>query len=121
MDSVFSNTLIGYSISEYPVLFTDSPPVPPSERRQTHFLFFKVNFQITDLSKDGLPQVRVFIPDSMRRATVQYDEGAMVVHVKDPSLGWVARIEVVRDTPYAPQVIEVKNNRETRHGHTDLE
>ena len=106
MDSVFSSTLIGYSISEYPVLFTDSPPVPPSERRQT---------------KDGVPQVRVFIPDSMPQATVQYDEGAMVVHVKDPSLGWVARNEVVRDTPYAPQVIQVKNNRETRHGHTDLE
>ena len=121
MDSVFSRTLIGYSISEYPVLFTDSPSVPLSERRQTHFLFFKVNFQITDLSNDGLPQVRVFIPNSMPQATVQYDEGAMVVHVKDPSLGWVARIEVVRDTPYAPQVIEVKNNRETRHGHTDLE
>ena len=120
MDSVFSRTLIGYSFSEYPVLFTDSPPVPPSERRQTHFLFFKVNFQITDLSKDGLPQVRVFIPDSMPQAPI-YDEGAMVVHVKDPSLGWVARIGVVRDTPYAPQVIQVKNNRETRHGHTDLE
>ena len=120
MDIVFSSTLIGYSISEYPVLFTDSPPVPPSERGQTHFLFFKVNFQITNLSKDGLPQVRVFIPDSMPQATVQYDEGAMVVHVKDPSLG-VARNEVVRDTPYAPQVIQVKNNRETRHGHTDLE
>ena len=26
---------IGYSISEYPALFTDSPSVPPSERRQT--------------------------------------------------------------------------------------
>ena len=27
--------LIGYSTSEYPALFLDSPPVPPSERRQT--------------------------------------------------------------------------------------
>ena len=27
--------LIGYSISEYRALFIDSPPVPPSERRQT--------------------------------------------------------------------------------------
>ena len=80
-----------------------------------------MNFQITDLSKDGLPRVKVFIPDSMPKATVQYDEEAMVVHVKDPSLGWVARIEVVRDTPYAPQVIQVKNNRETRHGYTELE
>ena len=26
--------LIGYSISGYPALFTDSSPVPPSERRQ---------------------------------------------------------------------------------------
>ena len=30
-----SSALIGYSISEYPAPFTDSPPVPPSERRQT--------------------------------------------------------------------------------------
>ena len=45
----------------------------------------------------------------------------MVVHVEDPSLGWVASIEVVRDTPYVPQVIQVKNNRETRLGHTELE
>ena len=29
-------TLIDYSISEYPALFTDSPPVLPSKRRQTH-------------------------------------------------------------------------------------
>ena len=27
--------LIAYSTSEYPALFLDSPPVPPSERRQT--------------------------------------------------------------------------------------
>ena len=100
MDSVFSRTLIGYSIK---------------------LIFFKVNFQVTDLSKDGLPRVKVFIPDSMPQATVQYDKETMVVHVKDPSLGWVARIEVVRDTPYAPQVIQVKNNRETRLGHTELE
>ncbi|CAH3141282.1 unnamed protein product [Porites evermanni] len=31
----FSRALIGYSISEYPALFTDSPPVPRSERLQT--------------------------------------------------------------------------------------
>ena len=80
-----------------------------------------MNFQITDLSKDGLPRVKVFIPDSTPQATVQYDEGAMVVHVKDPSLGWVASIEVVRDTPCVPQVILVKNNRETRLGHTEME
>ena len=80
-----------------------------------------MNFQITDLSKDGLPRVKVFIPDSMPQATVQYDEAAMVIHVKDPSLGWVARIEVVCDTPYASQIIQVKNNRQTRLGHTELE
>ena len=80
-----------------------------------------MNVQITDLSKDGLPRVKVFIPDSMPQATVQYDEEAMVVHVKDPSLGWVASIEVVRDTPCVPQVILVKNNRETRLGHTEME
>ena len=80
-----------------------------------------MNSQITDLNKAGLPRVKVFIPDSMPQATVQYDEEAMVIHVKDPSLGWVARVEVVRDTPYAPQVIQVKNNRETRLGHTELE
>ena len=32
----FSRALIGYSTSGYPVLFTVLPPVPPSERRQTH-------------------------------------------------------------------------------------
>ena len=100
VDSVFSRTLIGYSIK---------------------LIFFKVNFPVTDLSKDGLPRVKVFIPDSMPQATVQYDKETMVVHVKDPSLGWVARIEVVRDTPYAPQVIQLKNTRETRPCHTELE
>ena len=35
MDSVFLRALIGYSISEYSALFFDTPPVPPSERRQT--------------------------------------------------------------------------------------
>ena len=33
-------------------------------------IFLKVNFQVTDLSKDGLPRVKVFIPDSMPQATV---------------------------------------------------
>ena len=83
-------------------------------------IFLKVNFQVTDLSKDGLPRVKVFIPNSMPQATVQYDKETMVVLLKDPSLGWVARIEVVRNTPYAPQFIQVKNNRETRLGHTEL-
>ena len=30
----FSCAVIGCSISEYPALFTDSPPVPASDRRQ---------------------------------------------------------------------------------------
>ena len=33
---VFFCTLIGYSMSEHPALFTDSLPVPPSKRHQTH-------------------------------------------------------------------------------------
>ena len=33
---VFLCALIGYSNSRYPVLFTDSPPAPPSEQRQSH-------------------------------------------------------------------------------------
>ena len=32
---MFFGSLIGSPISEYPALFTDSPPVPPSERHQT--------------------------------------------------------------------------------------
>ena len=31
----FLRALIGFSVSEYPVRFTDSSAVPPSERRQT--------------------------------------------------------------------------------------
>ena len=42
VDSVF-RVLIGYSISEYPALFTDSPPVPPSEQRQTRVLSCEQN------------------------------------------------------------------------------
>ena len=34
MDSVFRAALIDYSISEYPALFTDSPPVPPQLIKQ---------------------------------------------------------------------------------------
>ena len=122
VDSVFSRALIGYSISEYPVLFTDSPPVPMNERHQPLFSFFFLSEFPDHWPQQRRPTTgKVFIPDSMPQATVQYDEEAMVIHVKDPSLGWVARVEVVRDTPYAPQVIQVKNNRETRLGHTELE
>ena len=33
---VFLCALIGYSNLGYPVLFTDSPPAPPSEQHQSH-------------------------------------------------------------------------------------
>ena len=36
---VFSRALIGYSKSGCPVLFTVSPPIPPSERRQTRVTY----------------------------------------------------------------------------------
>ena len=47
----FLHTLIGYSISEYPALFTDSPPVPPSERRQTHVSCEQNAFPVCCLDK----------------------------------------------------------------------
>lgn len=78
-----------------------------------------MDYEITDISKDGTPLVKVFIPDSMPRATVKYDQNSMVIHVKDPSL--VARIVFIRDLPFAPHVYQVKHERETRVGHTDLE
>ena len=57
MDSVF-RALIGYSISEYPALFTDSPPVPPSERHQTRVRFSAViNKEISQLIKQAVPQI----------------------------------------------------------------
>ena len=37
----FLRALIGYSISEYPALFTDSPPVPQSERPQSRVYKFR--------------------------------------------------------------------------------
>ena len=63
-----------------------------------------MNYQITDNSNDGRPLVKLFIPDSMPQATVEYDEEAMVIHVRDPSLGWVARILFIRDLPFALHV-----------------
>ena len=36
----------GYSVSEYTALFTDSPPVPPSERRQTRVSFVQNAFPV---------------------------------------------------------------------------
>ena len=38
--TTFSRALTGYPIGDYPALFTDSSPVPPSKRRQT-----RVNFE----------------------------------------------------------------------------
>lgn len=78
-----------------------------------------MDYEITDISKDGTPLVKVFIPDSMPRATVKYDQNSMVIHVKDSSL--VARIVFIRDLPFAPHVYQVKYEKETRVGHTDLE
>ena len=34
VESIFLRSLIGCSISEYPALFTDLPPVPQSDRRK---------------------------------------------------------------------------------------
>ena len=60
----FLRTLIGYSISEYPALFTDSPPVLPSERRQTRvsceqnaFPVCCLNKEISQLIKQAVPEI----------------------------------------------------------------
>ena len=61
----FSRALIGYSISEYPALFTDSPAVPPSERLQTilgceqmPFRFAAVrNKEISELIKQAVSEI----------------------------------------------------------------
>ena len=47
----FSRALIGYSTSGYPVLFTDSPPAPPSERRQTRVRYEQNGFPVYRRSK----------------------------------------------------------------------
>ena len=65
MDSVFSSALIGYSISDYPALFTDSPPGPPSERRQTRVSCEQNAFpvccrhkqKISQLIKQAVPEI----------------------------------------------------------------
>ena len=80
-----------------------------------------MNYEITDTSMDGRPLVKVFIPSSMPQATVEYDQESMVIHVKVPSLGWVARIVFIRDLPIGPHVYQVKNNQETSVQHTALE
>ena len=66
MDFVFLRALIGYSISEYPALFTDSPPVPPSERRQLAKLRLSkmpsrfatvTNKEISQIIKQAVPEI----------------------------------------------------------------
>ena len=43
---MFSSALIGYSNSGYPVLFTVTPPAPPSERRQTRVSYEQNRFSV---------------------------------------------------------------------------
>ena len=59
-------SLIGYLTSGYPVLFTDSPPISPSERRQTRasykrngFPFAAVtNREISQLIEQAVPEIQ---------------------------------------------------------------
>ena len=60
------HALIGYSISEYPALFTDSPPaVPLSEKRQTRisceqepsWFAAVTNKEISQLIKQAAPEI----------------------------------------------------------------
>ena len=54
-----------YPISEYPALFTDSLPVPPSERRQTRVSCVQsasrfaavTNKEISQLIKKAVPEI----------------------------------------------------------------
>ena len=43
---VFPSALIGYSNSRHPVLFTVTPPAPPSERRQTRVSYEQNGFSV---------------------------------------------------------------------------
>ena len=63
---MFSLALIGYSTSGYPVLFTDSPPAPPSERRQTRISYEQNGFpgfaavtnkEISQIIKQAVPEI----------------------------------------------------------------
>ena len=58
---MFLHGLIGYSISEYPVLFTDSPAVPPSERRpsyeQNGLPVCCRNKEISQIIKQAVPEI----------------------------------------------------------------
>ena len=65
MDSVL-RTLIGYLKSGHPVLFTDSPPAPPSEQRQTRVSYEKNGFpfsavtnkEISQIIKQAVPEIQ---------------------------------------------------------------
>ena len=56
---------MGYSIIEFPALFTDSPPVPPSERRRTRVSCDQNAFpvsavkikEISQLIKQAVPEI----------------------------------------------------------------
>ena len=71
----FSGALIGYSISEYLALFTDSPPVSPSERRQTHVSCDKREWSWCKVKKKNGKSRRVKVmparDDSQRRFLAQ--------------------------------------------------
>ena len=54
---MFLRALIGYSISEYPALFTDSPPVPPSERRQTRISCEQNALRFAAVNKQKISQL----------------------------------------------------------------
>ena len=49
--------LIGYSVSDYPALFTDSSPVPPSEQRRQTRVRFVTNKEISQLIKQAVPEI----------------------------------------------------------------
>ena len=57
--------MIGYSISEYPALFTDSPPVPPASDAKLALVASKMpsrfaavrNKEISQLIKQAVPEI----------------------------------------------------------------
>ena len=55
---MFLRPLIGYSISEYTALFTDSSPVLPRKQRKMPSRFAAVtNKQISQLIKQAAPEI----------------------------------------------------------------
>ena len=49
--------LIRYSISEYPALFTDSPIIPPSERRETRVSCEQNAFPVSAVKNKEISQL----------------------------------------------------------------